>query len=161
MEINNSPLKIELKENYDLFVEGEKHRPDVRQLRQMLDVVFDQNAARQMGQYTPMYYMFRDAKRKEDSAILEANKLRYDITVLPPMKIGREFNKTYGHYHEMATSKLSFPELYEVLHGEAFYLLQQKFSMVSNEVSMVYLVHAKAGDKLIVHKNFWHISINA
>ncbi|MBI5224822.1 glucose-6-phosphate isomerase [Candidatus Micrarchaeota archaeon] len=160
MEIPNSPLKIELKDNYDLLVEGEKHRPDVRQLRQMLDVLYDQNSARQMGQYTPMYYMFRDVKRKEDSALLENSNLRYDITVLPPMKIGAEFNKTYGHYHEMATSKLSYPELYEVLQGEALYLLQQRFTIVSNEVSSVYLVHAKAGDKVIVPPNFGHITIN-
>src|SRR3989344_8578319 len=161
MKLENPPLQLELTEAYDLLVDGVTHKADVRILRQMLDVLSDVTAARSMPPQTPLYYMYRDVKRKEDAALFENSHLRFDITVLPPMKIGAEFNKTYGHYHEMATSKLSYHELYEILRGEAYYLLQQKQSMVSNEVLAVFLVHAKAGDKVIIPPNFGHTTINA
>ncbi len=151
---------MELNEKYELTVQGALHRSDVRNVRQMIDVLFYQDEARKLPFSTPMYYMFRDVKRKEDAQLLENSQIRYDITVLPPMKIGRELNKTYGHYHEMANSKLTFPELYEVLSGEALYLLQKRQSLVSNEVTHVYLVHAKKGQKVIVPPNFGHITIN-
>lgn len=153
-------MKLELSEKNELAVDGLPHRADIRNIRQMLDVLYYQDAARKLAFGTSMYYMFRDVKRKEDAALFENSRIRYDITVVPPMKIGNEFNKTYGHYHEMATSKLSFPELYEVLHGEALYLLQKRQSIVSNEVTHVYLVHAKAGQKVIVPPNFGHVTIN-
>ncbi|MFH1750063.1 MAG: glucose-6-phosphate isomerase family protein [Candidatus Micrarchaeota archaeon] len=161
MRIDNPPLELELTGGFELVVENENRKPDVRTLRQMLDVLVDYDAARRMPFQTPLYYMFRDVKRKQDSALLENSHLRYDVTVIPSMKIGAEYNKTYGHYHEMATSKLSYPEIYEVLHGEAYYMLQQKQSMVSNEVIGAYMVHAKAGDKVMVPPNFGHTTINA
>ncbi|MEK6954696.1 MAG: glucose-6-phosphate isomerase family protein [Candidatus Micrarchaeota archaeon] len=161
MELVNPPMQLELTDRFELMVEGQKHPVAMRTVRQMLDVLTDVSAARAIPGDMPLYYMFRDVKRKEDAALFESSHLRYDITVLPPMKIGSEFNKTYGHYHEMATSKLSYPELYEVMHGEAHYLLQQKQSMVSNEVLGVYLVHAKAGDKVLIPPNFGHTTINA
>lgn len=161
MKLENPPMQLELTEGYELIVEGEKRHADVRTVRQMLDVLCDVTAARAMPPQQPLYYMFRDVKRKEDAALFENSHMRFDITALPPMRIGSEFNKTYGHYHEMATSKLSYPELYEVLHGEAHYMLQQKQSMVSNEVIAAFLVHAKAGDKVIIPPNFGHTTINA
>ncbi|MFH1257576.1 MAG: glucose-6-phosphate isomerase family protein, partial [Candidatus Micrarchaeota archaeon] len=156
----NAPLELELIENFELLVQGAKHKVDVRTVRQMLDVVYDPLMARRMDFHKPLYYMFRDVKRQEDSALLENSSIRYDITVVPPIMIGQEYNKTYGHYHELATQKLTYPELYEVLYGEALYVVQLRQSTVSNEVLKVYLVHAKAGEKVLIPPNFGHVTIN-
>ncbi|MFH0972267.1 MAG: glucose-6-phosphate isomerase family protein [Candidatus Micrarchaeota archaeon] len=160
MKLENPPLELELTEKYELLVQSQPHRADVRTVRQMLDVVYDRQAAFNLHSQQPLYYMFRDVKRAEDAALFQNSGMRYDLTVLPPLKIGPEFNKTYGHYHELATQKLTYPELYEVLHGEAIYVVQLRQSMVSNEVTRVYLVHAKAGDKVLVPPNFGHVTIN-
>ncbi len=161
MKIENSPLELELTDNFELLVHGEAHAVNVRTLRQMLDVVYNREEARKFELENPMYYMFRDVKRKEDAALFENSHLRYDITVLPPTKIGTEYNKTYGHYHGMANSKLSFPELYEILNGEAWYVLQYRQSIVSNEATRVFLVKARAGDKIIIPPNFGHVTLNS
>ncbi len=160
MKIENPPLELELTEKYELLMQSQPQRADVRTVRQMRDVVLDRGAALQMPSEKPLYYMFRAVQRPQDAALFTNAGMRYDITVLPPLKIGPEFNKTYGHYHELATQKLTYPELYEILHGEALYVLQLRQSRVSNEVLKVFLVHAKKGDKVLVPPNFGHVTVN-
>jgi glucose-6-phosphate isomerase len=74
--------------------------------------------------------------------------------------MGLEFVKTYGHYHPRVNPKLSYtyPEIYEVLDGEAHYMLQR----AKNEESVdeVILVKATRGDKVIVPPNYGHVTIN-
>ena len=85
-------------------------------------------------------------------------KLRYDITEIPPQKMvppaGREFPKTFGHYH-----KARNPELYEVLDGRAYFLLQ-KYAGDPAEIEEAYIVEAGAGEKAIIPPGFGHLSIN-
>jgi glucose-6-phosphate isomerase len=61
--------------------------------------------------------------------------------------MGLEFVKTYGHYHPRVNPKLryTYPEIYEVLDGDARYLVQR----AQNEESVddVVLVKATRGDK--------------
>jgi glucose-6-phosphate isomerase len=49
---------------------------------------------------------------------------------------------------------VTYPELYEVLEGEALYLLQ------SEDHSDVAVVHASAGDKVLVPPGYGHVTIN-
>lgn len=81
-------------------------------------------------------------------------KLRYDITVLPQKIIGKEFAKTFGHYHENAS-----PELYEVLEGSVYFLLQRHLSD-PKEIKDVYVIEAEAGEKAIIPSGFGHLAIN-
>lgn len=129
--------------------------PDVRRLSDMRDVIFDRGWLTDAGD-RELYYMYRDLYlSRADRESLIAQDLRYDITIIPPNMLGREYVKTVGHYHPpVAGTSETYPELYEVLHGEALYLLQNQ------DMSDVVAVHAVAGDKVLVPPGYGHVTIN-
>jgi glucose-6-phosphate isomerase len=129
--------------------------PDVRHLMDMADVIFDQ-AWLAGAEDFDLYFMFRDLylSRADKEKLMEQG-LRYDITIIPPAMLGREYIKTAGHYHPLAAGgSVTYPELYEVLEGEALYLLQ------NCDMSDVAVVHASAGDKVLVPPDYGHVTIN-
>ena len=125
----------------------------VRRLADMRAVLMEPRAADAEPRRI-QYYMYRALARDADGGIFRSAGLRYDVTVLPPLPIGKEFNKTVGHYHADFSPGLSFAEVYEVISGEAHYLLQ------SRDLSQCVLVRAKAGDQVVVPPNFGHVTIN-
>ncbi|MDO8872877.1 MAG: glucose-6-phosphate isomerase family protein [Methanoregula sp.] len=103
----------------------------------------------------PVYYMYRDvARTPEDRSWLAAQMLRFDITVIPPRELCGEYNKTKGHYHPADPSGTGYPEIYEVLAGEAHYLIQNK------DCSDVVMIAACAGDVVVVPPGYGHVTIN-
>ncbi|MDP3395530.1 MAG: glucose-6-phosphate isomerase family protein [Methanoregula sp.] len=103
----------------------------------------------------PAYYMYRNVTRSpEDRSWLAAQDLRFDITVIPPRELCGEYNKTKGHYHPDDPSGTGYPEIYEVLAGEAHYLIQNK------DCSDVVMIAACAGDVVIVPPGYGHVTIN-
>jgi len=74
---------------------------------------------------------------------------RPNITVLAAGKIGREFTKTYGHYHKDDRS-----ETYQVLFGEGRMLIQNR------DVSDVQLLKMSAGETVVVPEGYAHAMIN-
>ncbi len=139
------PIKIELV-GYNLFVGGNQHTKSVRTLGQMKSTL-----ARQTNDSPTieMYYMYRSVYRKDD--------MRFDITVLPPLDIGGENTKTYGHYHPRGEEGLAYPELYQVLKGHALFVLQKKNRSGSVDVIMV---DANEGDVVLMPPGYGHVSIN-
>ncbi|MGZ4932826.1 MAG: glucose-6-phosphate isomerase family protein, partial [Halobacteriota archaeon] len=133
--------------------------PAVRRLYDLRAVAFD-TAWFEGASDRDVYYMYRDLSRSpHEREIIEVHELRYDITTIPPFKMGHEFVKTLGHYHPRVSPESSFtyPEVYEVLEGEAHYVLQRP----ANEgVDDVLLVRAVKGDKVIVPPNYGHVTIN-
>jgi len=129
--------------------------PDIRHLFDMTDVIFDQ-AWLAGAEDFDLYFMFRDLfLSRADKDRLLAQGLRYDITIIPPAMLGKEYIKTAGHYHPIvAGGAVTYPELYEVLEGEALYLLQNE------DYSDVAVVHASAGDKVLVPPGYGHVTIN-
>lgn len=130
------------------FIKGEPTA--VRKLDEMRPLLFDIAWA----ESTPnrdLYYMYRDAllslAQKQRS---EVEGFRYDITILPPIMLGNEFNKTMGHEHNSA-------ELYEVLSGEGIYLFQYFYG---NKIHKVYACNVKAGDKIFIMPAHGHLMIN-
>lgn len=110
---------------------------------------------------TDLYYMYRDVAREIDRAHLAKYGLRFDITVIMPGLIGQEFNKTVGHYHPVKSgTTYTYPEVYEVLSGEATYLLQRPGPLVGR-VADAYVVVARAGYKVVIPPGYGHITINA
>lgn len=88
-------------------------------------------------------------------------KIRYDVTEIPAGNVNgpaspadREFRKTFGHYH-----KTPLPEIYEVLEGHAYFLLQA-FGADPAIIIEAYLVEALKGEKVIIPPGFGHLSIN-
>lgn len=141
-----------------LTIGGRLHEPDIRMLSDMEDVLLNKDVLQ--GGDRELYFMYRDLSlsRRDYETIVE-HGLRYDITVIPPAMLGREFVKTLGHYHPPAPgTDLSYPEVYEVLMGEAHYLLQKH---EGGRVTDVVLVKASEGDKVIIPPNYGHVTINA
>ena len=104
---------------------------------------------------TPLYYMYRDLyKTHGDHTWLERHHLRYDITRIPAGVINGEYTKTKGHYHPKNPAGISYPEVYEVLSGYAYYLLQKA------DRTDVIVVPAHAGDVVLIPSGYGHVTIN-
>ena len=132
--------------------------PDIRFLYDLRDVLCDSSWLKDVHNWEA-YYMYRGlAKDDEDRLIMKASNLRYDITIVPFQMLNKEFPKTYGHEHTVVANDLSFSELYEVLEGEVYYLLQKRNN---DEIEDVYAIKAKKGDKILIPPNYGHFMINA
>lgn len=112
-----------------------------------------------------LYYMYRDVCNPVDEGKIKENHLRYDMTVILPGTIGEEYSKTLGHYHpDKEGSRVSYPEVYEVISGRAFYLLQRPKrtgdSFDFGTIEEAFLIEVKAGEKAIMPPDFGHITIN-
>mgnify|MGYP001043535082 CR=1 FL=1 len=122
----------------------EKYNPDTRELKDIEDVVFDKEWLKTAKSFE-LYYMYRDlAENEEEYDKIFANNLRYDITIMFPKMLGKEFNKTVGHDHPIVPgTSITYPELYEVLEGEAIFLLQDS---ENEKIKDVYAIRAKTGN---------------
>lgn len=116
---------------------------NARSLDEMRNLLFDKEYAR--STVNREVYL---TQRNADNKVIDC--LRYDQTVIFPQKLGREFNKTHGHEHHCA-------ELYEVLDGEGYFLIQKRESETINEA---YIVPAKKGDIIFIPNQRGHIIIN-
>ncbi len=130
---------------------GKKFIPEVRTFEELKCVLIEPEKVRQDMKHA--YYMYRGVEQK--------GLIRYDITIIPFARIGKEYNKTLGHYHPLADheKKLSYPEVYQVLHGNASYILQE-LDYDSKEVKQVIIIEAKAGDIVYIPPNHGHVTVN-
>lgn len=131
--------------------EGELPPPGIRTVEDMRSVLAE-SACKESG---ALYFMYRDLARSDaDRQWLNINQLRYDLTVIPPRNLCGEFVKTKGHYHPRNAEGVGYPEIYEVLEGTAWYLLQ------SRTLDDMVLVEAQVGDLVIIPPEYGHVSIN-
>ncbi|HJH31782.1 MAG TPA: glucose-6-phosphate isomerase [Methanosarcinaceae archaeon] len=132
---------------------------DIRMLYDMDEVIYDRTWLGTADNFE-LYYMFRDMyKTKTEADIIKEHNLRYDITVIPPNMLGREYIKTAGHYHpEVPGTGMSYTEVYHIFEGEATYLLQKTDN---GKITDVVVITAQAGDNVIVPPDYGHITINA
>ena len=149
-----SGLDLELDDSRHSLILGEglaRISPAVRFLKDIKDVLAQKDAAGP----DKLYYMYRNLHKVKDEFELRKNGLRYDVTIIRPERLGSEFMKTAGHYHPGA-----FGELYEVLSGKAWCLLQKKNEKDYRIIEDVILVKAQAGDKIVIPPGYGHILIN-
>jgi len=118
-------------------------KPDIRYLNDMREVLYDQEWAKTVSNLE-LYYMYRGLEKKDG--------LRYDITIIPSLMLGQEFNKTKGHEHIG-----KFGEIYIVLRGQAIYLMQNGKDIIED----VYAVKASKDDVIIIPPFYGHVTINA
>jgi glucose-6-phosphate isomerase len=118
-------------------------KPQIRYLDDMRMVLYDKNWAKRAPNFE-LYFMYRGVKKRKG--------LRYDITIIPPGMLGKEFVKTKGHEHSK-----NYGEIYIVLKGEAIYLMQK---CEGKEVKDVYAVKAKKGEAVIIPPGYGHLTIN-
>src|SRR5258708_20334003 len=70
------------------------------------------------------YEVYGGVHLAEHESIIKNHHLTYDITILPSMMLGKEYNKTIGHYHaNIPGTTIDHPQLYEVLHDRGFFIL--------------------------------------
>lgn len=134
-------------------------KPNIRMLFDMRDVIYDRDWLAGANN-AELYYMYRDLSlSRNDAAVIKEFGLRYDITVIPPRMLGCEYVKTAGHYHPTVPGMdTTYPEVYEVLSGEAHYLMQRSDK---GKIIEVVLVKAKQGDKVVIPPGYGHFTINA
>ncbi len=118
-----------------------------RFLEEMKDVLFDKEWLEKQKRNFILYEMRRGVR--------ENGNLRYDITILNGKMLGKEYNKTLGHYHPKG-----YPEIYEVLKGEAIYLLQKPVRIGSKKIIDAVAIHAKKGEQVVIPPGYGHITIN-
>lgn len=118
-------------------------KPEIRFLNDMRIVLCDAEWAKK-AKNLELYYMYRGVKKKDG--------LRYDITIMPPKMLGKEFLKTKGHRHSN-----KYGEIYVVNSGNAIFLFQK---YANNKVEDVYAVQARKGDIVIVPSYYDHLTIN-
>lgn len=145
MEIYSKPIRIEITET-QLKVNGKDHPSSNRTIHQMRDVLLDPNQVSN----NVLYYMYR--------SVVTQNSLRYDITLILPIMLGEEYPKTFGHYHPKSPDGPEYPEVYQVLEGEAKFILQKKNSDQSMDVA---ILSASKGDCVIFPPAYGHVSINS
>ena len=124
--------------------------PDVKKFLPALPT--GQTGGRQRS--NPVYRVWRNAHLVSDNEKINSHNLRYDLTLLPPGIIGDEFVKTAGHYH-----KKPYPEVYEVLLGRAYFLIQSESALPAGR-QVVYLAEAGPNEKFLVPPGFGHNTIN-
>lgn len=145
-----SGLPIFLKNNRIVSKKIAIPKPAVRKLSEMRPVLKGKTKLKKF------YYMYRNIA---PNPAFRKYSYRYDITLIPFHKIGKEDIKTAGHYHAKPKhSKLSYPEVYQVIHGTAHYLLQKK---ENGRLKDVVLSVAKKGDVVAIPPNYGHVTINA
>ena len=147
---------LELTSDYKLLICGTEAKASFRYFKDLAPVLMDPSCLGKLGGRVA-YYMYRNVCRPEDEELFEECGLRYDVTVIPPAKVGEEFVKTFGHYHPPTEEGASYAEVYEVLSGEAYYLLQKP----SNEdIEEFVLVYAPKGATVVIPPDYGHVTVN-
>lgn len=125
--------------------------PDIRSCTELRAVLADSDCPCE----GLAYEMFRAlAKDEEDRKWLSEYRIRYDVTRIRGRTFCGEWIKTKGHYHPLSPDGTAYPEIYEILEGEALYLLQKQ------DLSDIVLVKAKTGDRVLIPPGYGHVTIN-
>ncbi|MCQ5336595.1 MAG: hypothetical protein NO475_00160 [Candidatus Methanomethylicia archaeon] len=148
-------LKVD--NDLSLSINDKRLIPQFRTLNDIFPVLYSTENIN-IPRSTPLYAMYRGVCNKKDEGIFLQRKIRFDITIMSNINIGKEWNKTLGHYHPIAENNLSYPELYQVLYGKATFLLQKK---IDNEVIDFVIAEVKQGEALLIPPNYGHVTVNS
>jgi len=134
----------------EIIVDNKRIKPDIRTYGQMRDLYIEKE---KISDDTPLYLMYRDFYvNEDDKKLFKENNFRYDVTIILPKIIWKEYNKTFWHYHPQNSNWKFYEEVYQVLKGKAVYLQQnQQESFFTN---------AEEGDIVLMKEWFWHTTIN-
>ncbi len=123
--------------------------PKARTVSEMLPVLYCPEKVKPDSWKDLTYFMYREAARM--------GNIRYDVTRIRKYDLVCERNKTFGHVHPVSKSGAAWSEVYEVLSGEAHFLLQ-KATPVGIEDAV--LLTAKKGECLLLPPGYGHVTIN-
>ena len=107
------------------------------------------------------YHMLNGVRTVADRQ-LERLHLRYELTAMLGLPLGWEAAKTLGHVHVAPPrTSIGYPEIVEVLHGEAGFLIQD-FAMTTGgpRSRRAWLVRALPGDWVVLPPDLAHVTID-
>jgi glucose-6-phosphate isomerase len=133
----------------DEAIEGQGER----RIGELIDVLAAPDAASARSDETA-YLLYRGVHRSGDDDTLIRHGNRYDLTVLLPGSIGGELMKTAGHIHNLAPDGVGYPEIYDVLHGTAAFVLQFE------EPLRVTIVNCGPGERILIPPGASHLTVN-
>src|SRR3989344_3226222 len=111
--------------------------------------------------------MMKDVLMEPDALAPEAhyNMVRggtdlRNITIWEPGKVGKEYIKTYGHYHVGDIS-----ETYWIVYGEGIAIVQKRVvgldeEPVDDEIEEIRIVKVKAGEAVYMQEGWAHAAVN-
>lgn len=106
-----------------------------------------------------VYTIAMDVGKKKDELDLKQRGLLYGVVAYAAGKLGNEPIKSQGHVHAISQiSKMSTPEVYEILEGQALIYMQESIGKTAGKC---YAVSAEKGDIVIVPPGWGHCTINA
>lgn len=152
--------KLEVDEDLILSLNGVALNGEPRLLRDIMSVLRNRGFVNDQNSGMVLYRMYRSvAVDPAHVGAFRMHSVRFDLTVMASCLLDREPNKTLGHIHQEAKPGLSYPELYQVLHGHASYLLQ-RFEGRTGRVSEFLVVDAGPGDAVLIPPNYGHVTVN-
>lgn len=160
MILNPTSVRLEYDEKGNSLFSGKtEFEKTFRRLSEMEPVLLDDKFVTDENGSTALYTMFRNSVSPDHDEVFRRENVRYDVTVIEPVSIGRESCKTFGHYHPVSGDGTTpYPEIYEVVEGKATFLLQHK---IGNRVTEVNLIDASKNDKVLISPGDGHITINS
>jgi glucose-6-phosphate isomerase len=88
-------------------------------------------------------------------------RLAFAYVLVPPLRVGREYAKTQGHYHPaMPGSHMSYPEVYTHFYGRLYLLMQRRAAGQASRLNDCVLIEMQAGRSIMVPPGYAHILIN-
>ena len=106
------------------------------------------------------YHMYNGIYRRSDARRLSGVPLRYELTLIPPRLLGREYVKTHGHLHDAPPgSALTYPEICEVLLGTA-HIIMQTFDPAGPRADTVTCIEVAQGQTIVIPPGVDHLTIN-
>lgn len=107
----------------------------------------------------PLYFGARYFEKTEDEKIFVSADFMADLTVLNPGRVGSEYIKTVGHYHQYVPgTHIAYPEVYEAITPNIEYLLQSEPDE-NGKVDVTWVI-TEPGDKVVMPPNWGHVSMN-
>lgn len=111
------------------------------------------------------YKFFANIYNDEYRAVFDRYGYSNGITMVMPERVNGECRKNSGHYHLISDGHtLPYMECYEILEGEAAFLLQKSTNFLQQDESLeivdCVVVTMKKGDKIIVPPFYAHCAVN-
>jgi glucose-6-phosphate isomerase, archaeal len=140
--------KLEFGDGVAVEGTGERRFADLR------DVLADPDALDDERAEQPGYLLYRGVHCPSDARLLADHGVRYDLTVTLPGEVGGELVKTAGHIHNAAPDGVGHPEIYDVIHGHAAFILQE------DEPLRVSIITCGPGERILIPPGASHLTVN-
>ena len=110
---------------------------------------------------TPVYWNFKLKGAGSAEPDISELGLTFGLVCLPPLKIGKEYVKTHGHYHSvMPGSEIAFPEVYTHYYGESYLYMQRRQKGKTFDLDDCVLYRMMPGHSIMIPPGYAHILIN-